>query len=110
MMFTMNCSKSDVVLLPIPFTDLSSAKVRPAVVVGFAPRFGDLFLVAVTSNLGNGEIRIKDWKKSGLNVPSAIKGQLTTAEARLVRKVVGRLSVADSFHLEERLREWLDLD
>jgi hypothetical protein len=30
----MNCSRHDVVLLPIPFTDLSSQKVRPAVVVG----------------------------------------------------------------------------
>jgi hypothetical protein len=34
--FTMFCSRDDVVLLPIPFTDLSSSKVRPAIVVGMA--------------------------------------------------------------------------
>ena len=28
----MFCSRDDVVLLPIPFTDLSSSKVRPAIV------------------------------------------------------------------------------
>ncbi len=31
----MNYSKGDVVLLPYPFTDLKTARVRPAVVVAF---------------------------------------------------------------------------
>jgi hypothetical protein len=30
----MNCSRNDVVLLPIPFTDLTSRKVRPAIIIG----------------------------------------------------------------------------
>ena len=34
----MPCSRNDVVLLPIPFTDLSSQKVRPAVVIGNGTR------------------------------------------------------------------------
>jgi predicted DNA-binding antitoxin AbrB/MazE fold protein len=33
-MSSMSCSRNDVILLPIPFTDLTSRKVRPAVVVG----------------------------------------------------------------------------
>lgn len=38
----MSCSRNDVVLLPIPFSDLTSRKIRPAVVIG---RSGsDLFL------------------------------------------------------------------
>ena len=37
----MPCSRDDVVLLPIPFTDLSSSKVRPAVVVGHGSWPGD---------------------------------------------------------------------
>lgn len=39
----MNCSRYDLVLLPIPFTDLSSRKVRPAIVIGFGSFPGDLF-------------------------------------------------------------------
>jgi len=41
----MNCSRDDLVLLPIPFTDLSSRKVGPAIVIGFGSFPGDLFVV-----------------------------------------------------------------
>ena len=34
----MNCSRGDVVLLPSPFSDLTSRKVRPAVVIGRGSR------------------------------------------------------------------------
>jgi hypothetical protein len=54
----MNCSRNDVVLLPIPFTDLSSRKVRPAIVVGH--KGTDLFLVPVTSVLFNADFPLKE--------------------------------------------------
>ena len=46
------------VLLPIPFTDLSSSKVRPAVVVGHGSWPGDLFVVPVTSKLANADMAV----------------------------------------------------
>jgi mRNA interferase MazF len=87
----MFCSRDDVVLLPIPFTDLSSSKVRPAVVVGHGSWPGDLFVVPVTSQLQNADLIIGQWVEAGLNVPSGIKGQICTVEVRLVRKVVGQI-------------------
>ena len=51
----MSCSRDDSVLLPIPFTDLSSNKVRPAIVVSHGSFPGDLFVVPVTSQLGNAD-------------------------------------------------------
>ena len=106
----MNCSKSDVVLLPIPFSDLSSSKVRPAIVIGHGSTGGDLFLVPITSRLKNGDFTLSGWQSCGLNVPSAVKGQLATVESQLVLKIVGRLSAEDTATLDGKLREWLELD
>ena len=85
----MTFSRNDIVLLPIPFSDLTSSKVRPAVVVGMAPHHGDLFLAPITSRVNQGEFALKGWRSCGLNVPSAVKGQLATVESKLVRKTVG---------------------
>jgi len=50
-----------VVLLPIPFTDLSSSKVRPAIVVGHGSWPGDVLVVPVTSQLQNADLIIVQW-------------------------------------------------
>ena len=105
----MFCSRNDVVLLPIPFTDLSSSKVRPAIVVGHGSWPGDLFVVPVTSRLANADLPLSQWAEAGLNVPSGIKGQICTVEVALVKKVVGRVSARDSAALDGLLREWLGL-
>jgi mRNA interferase MazF len=105
----MPCSRNDVVLLPIPFTDLSSSKVRPAIVVGHGTWPGDLFVVPVTSQLSNADLLLNDWQSVGLNVPSGIKGQICTVEERLVRKVVGSISEQDRDALDAQLRQWLAL-
>ena len=104
---SMRCSKNEVVLLPIPFTDLTSRKVRPAVVVGL--NGVDLFLVPITSQLANADFPLQDWKAAGLNVPCGIKAQIATVEADLVVKSIGRLTKVDEQKLAERLRVWLGM-
>jgi mRNA interferase MazF len=105
----MNFSHGEVVLLPIPFTDLTSRKVRPAIVVGFSARRSDLFVVPVSSQLQNVDMQIADWAAAGLNVPCGIKSQIATVESRLVLHVVGRLTRGDQAKLDEQLRLWLKL-
>jgi mRNA interferase MazF len=105
----MSFSRGEVVLLPIPFTDLTSRKVRPAVVIGHAVRSADLFVVPVTSQLHNVDVPLTDWAVAGLNVPCGIKAQIATLESRLVLKTVGRLSAKDHETLEQHLRSWLQL-
>ena len=103
----MNCSRNDVVLLPIPFTDLTSRKVRPAVVIG--QNGADFFLVPISSQLSNTDFPLSEWAVAGLNVPCGIKAQLATVETRLVVKKVGALAAADQQRLNARLRAWLSL-
>ena len=101
----MSCSRNDVVLLPIPFTDLTSRKVRPAVVIG---RSGvDLFLVPISSQFANADFSLQGWRAAGLNVPCGVKAQIATVEERLVVKTIGTLSAAGQQSLNTRLRAWL---
>jgi hypothetical protein len=66
------------VLVPIPFSDLASHKVRPAIVIGKGTFEGDLIVVPVTSRIFQSDLVLEDWAVSGFNVPSGIKGQIST--------------------------------
>ena len=107
-----NFSKNEVVLVRYPFSDLTSSKVRPAVVVNATHSSQDLFVVALTSKTNNllaGEFTLTEWKKAGLNVETAVKRGIFTIKETLVRKRVGKLADADAKQLENSLRDWLDL-
>ena len=107
-----NFSKNEIVLVRYPFSDLTSSKVRPAVVVNAPHISEDLFVVALTSKTNNllaGEFVLAEWKKAGLNVASAIKRGIFTIKNTLVRTSVGNLEDADAKLLESSLRQWLDL-
>ena len=72
-----NSSKNDIVLVRYPFSDLSGAKVRPAVVVSAPHLSQDIFVVPSTSktvSLIAGEFPLVDWTEAGLNVPTASGG------------------------------------
>ncbi len=105
----MSFSKGEVVLRPIPLTDLTSRKVRPAVVIGHSSHPGDLFVVPISSVLQNVDLALQGWRAAGLNVPCGMKSQIATIEDKLVVKSVGLLSTQDSVGLEKRLRTWLQL-
>lgn len=104
---TMTCSRNDVVLLPIPFTDLTSRKVRPAIIVG--GKGPDLFVVPVSSVLANTDFVLQQWQAAGLNVASGVKAQLATVEERLVVRIIGQVAAVDRESLNDRLRTWLQL-
>ena len=107
-----NSSKNDIILVRYPFSDLSGAKVRPAVVVSAPHVSQDIFVVPLTSktvSLLAGEFALVDWIGAGLNVPTAVKRGLYTIHQDLVVKTVGRLSQYDTDRLQSSLREWLGL-
>ena len=100
-----NYSKPEIVLVRYPFSDLSSSKVRPAVVINAAHVSQDLFVVALTSKTSGllaGEFILTEWKAAGLNVETAVKRGIYTIKETLVRKRVGKLE-------DKSLRAWLDL-
>jgi PemK-like, MazF-like toxin of type II toxin-antitoxin system len=107
-----SCSKNEVILVRYPFSDLTSAKVRPAVIVGRFDRSPDYLIVPLTSRTGSlasGEFALADWSTAGLNVPSVIKRGIYTIHSSLVIKSLGQLSTKDAIQVEQSLRVWLEL-
>lgn len=105
-------SRGDVVLIRYPFTDLSGAKVRPAVVVSGPHESNDLVIVPLTSRttgLRSGEFVLLDYRGAGLNVATAAKRGLHTLEERLVLQLVGQLGQPDINELDQALLLWLSL-
>ena len=94
-----------VVLVPFPFSDLSQAKLRPAVVLAEVGR-GDRILCQITSNpYGDTRaIRLEDasFAVGALRVVSyARPGKLFTAHSTLMVTQVGTLKAAPFQHIIE---------
>lgn len=94
----MSYAFGDVILVPFPFTDQSTAKRRPAVVVSsssYNNQRPDLILRAITSQvrvpLSFGEALVADWQASRL-----FKPLITTIEQAIVIKQLGTLSANDA--------------
>jgi len=105
-----NYNFGDILLVPFPFTDQSTAKKRPAVVVSseaYHRERPDLILMAVSSQVRPtalvGEVMVKKWQEAGLRKPSVIKPVLTTIEEGLVLKRLGRLTPEDKRTLRQAL-------
>ncbi|MEH1946586.1 MAG: type II toxin-antitoxin system PemK/MazF family toxin [Nostoc sp.] len=107
-----NYSKNDIILVQYPFSNLSSSKVRPAVVVSTPHVSQDILITPLTSKTGallEGEFVLSEWSAAGLNVATAVKRGLYTVHKSLVVKVIGKLADVDAELLEQSLRCWLGL-
>ena len=110
---TIGYSFGDVVLVPFPFTDQTSSKRRPGVVVSsdaYHQRGPDVIVMAVTSRIVRpagavGEALISDWKAAGLLKASLIKPVVTTIERDLILRKLGSLQSADVETLRGALRQ-----
>lgn len=91
-----------VVLIPFPFTDLTTVKQRPALVISstsFNQRHQDIIVLAITSqnpfDLKADEIALteSDQKSAFLPKPSKVKtSKIVSVDQRLVRKILGLIS------------------
>jgi mRNA interferase MazF len=101
----------DILLVPFPFTDQTSLKKRPSVVISstaYNTARLDVILMGVSSQVSQsllfGELKIQDWQTAGLLKPSVVKPVVTTLENRLVIRQLGKLQDLDCEALEQLLR------
>lgn len=88
--------KGDVVVVPFPFSDLSDAKRRPALVVAEFPG-DDLILCQITSQSRNDPHALplgeRDFAAGSLERDSYIRcGRIFTADQTIILRRVGRLT------------------
>ena len=108
--------RGDVLLIPFPFTDLSAAKTRPAVVIS-SPlywRIRSEFLLAYLSSQvskANPELdyTLVDWKPAGLLKPSFMRPKIAAIDPSLVVYHVGKLSASDLLAVDDCLRRAMNL-
>lgn len=97
----------EIVVVPFPFTDSSTTKRRPAVVLSsetFNKKVSHSILAMVTSSRNTPwphDISIKNLSQAGLPKPSIIRMKLFTIDHRLIIKSTGSLSKSDQETLKK---------
>jgi len=109
--------RGDVILVPFPFSDLGTTKVRPAIVVSsdlYHKTEPDLLLVAITTKISAAtnptDYVLSDWAEAGLRYPSASKTVLFTLSPARVEYRIGALTARDLAEVDRRLRRALALE
>ncbi|HEV8158330.1 MAG: type II toxin-antitoxin system PemK/MazF family toxin [Acidobacteria bacterium] len=106
---TTNYKKWEIVLVPFPFTDLSSVKRRPALIVSpdIYNAGKDLVIAYITSQLNSpsrvGDYKLKKWKEAGLLKSSIIKMKFATIDKTIIVKTVSELADVDREEIEKIL-------
>ena len=97
----MNYKRGDVVLVPFPFTDLTTIKQRPALIISsgkFNSMQEDAIIVAITSNITERRTKyeyrmtVAEQKEAGLPKTAIVRcGKILTIDQRLIRRKLGLL-------------------
>jgi len=104
----------DIVLVRFPFTDLSSTKKRPALVLStprFTARHGDVVVLSPSGQPpAQPKLRLSRWRSSGLLAPTCIKLVIGTLAATLVLRRLGKLHPVDRPRVVYALRHLIHTD
>lgn len=103
--------KGDVVVLPFPFSDLSSTKRRPALIISCLVG-DDLIICQITTQDRDDPYAIplkkSDFKKGSLPRESFIRpGRLLTADKAIIDRKAGSLTASKMREVEKKLVQML---
>jgi mRNA interferase MazF len=105
--------KWDIILVPFPFTDLTAAKKRPALIVSpdkYNQSVQDVVIAFLTSRMvvssRPGDHRIRFWKESGLPKASLLRMKFATIDREVIVKRIGRLFEEERNSVRDTLKEF----
>jgi mRNA interferase MazF len=106
----------DIVVVPFPFTDKTSSKRRPALVLSEAKSFNNHAAhsaLAMITSAGNSEwpldIEITDLGSAGLPLASIVRMKLFTLDNQLIIRKAGELGGKDRKAVTKAIRSLLPL-
>ena len=111
---TMIYKKWDIILVPFPFTDLSSSKRRPGLIISPNEYNSeqDVVILFVTSKVDRqkrvGDYLVSKWKESGFPKPSMVRMKFATIDKSIIVKKIGSLSKIDYENLSDEIRSFFD--
>lgn len=99
----------EIILVPFPFTDLTSVKRRPALIVS-PDNYNtgkDLIIAYLTSQTNLparfGDYDLQKWKEAGLPKASKLRMKFATLDKSIIVKKLGKLEKEDSEEIEKIL-------
>ncbi len=106
-------SNGQVVLAAFPFSDLSSSKLRPCLVIGVA-EFDDIVLCQITSNryASRRAIALKqdDFSQGSIALDSFIRpNKIATLDIGMVKRVLGKLTESKLNEVKLGLKDFLQI-
>jgi len=113
----MQCDRGDIVIVPFPFTDLSSIKTRPALVISDNIPGDNVVLSLITSNTRKSPFSVtirktdkKVFKQSGLKISSSVKvDSMGSFDKRILIGKLGSLDKKLQKQVEINLKKVLGL-
>ncbi|UJF33830.1 type II toxin-antitoxin system PemK/MazF family toxin [Paenibacillus hexagrammi] len=107
-------SQGDIVLIPIPFSDLTSQKRRPVLVLSnsdYNQRYQDVIVAAITSNVADREYQViitnEDMTEGELKVISAVRAdKIYTLSQSIVIKKFGKLQPVVLLNVKKQIDSW----
>lgn len=108
---TVTYNQFDIVVVPFPFVDSSTAKKRPAIVLSsnkpFNKEAGHSIMAMITSARNNPwpcDIEISDLASAGLSKASIIRMKFFTIDHKLILDSIGTLSSKDQTSLRKMIK------
>lgn len=104
----------EVVIVPFPFSDLTSSKRRPALVLATLEK-GDLILCQITSQNKEDKLAVKltdkDFEKGALNIISYIRSsKIFTGNESIIIYKIGEIKQEKLNEVKQKIKELLKIN
>ncbi len=105
--------KYKIVLVPFPFTDLSTSKIRPAVIISHNLLGGDVVTSFISSEIEKvsvSDVKIKKTEVNGLKKNSVIKiSKIATLDKKTILGEIGEVDNNLKKKIDHNLKKVFDL-